>query len=348
MPRLSGLFVPNIRSYYIAKLKANPIKLRRSEMTTNGRVVPRVALVGAGSIGVAWAIVFAGAGCSVRLFDTSEDSLAAARKVLRARLDDLAKFGLIKDEVETISARVSMETDLQKAVSDAGHIQENIPEVLDLKRDLFRRLVEIAPPDCVIASSSSFIGASKIAQDISGRERCLVIHPGNPPYLIRVAEVIPAPFTSDQTVLKSERLLEQVGLVPVRINHEVEGFVFNRLQGAMLREAYCLVRDGVASVDDIDKIVRDGLGLRWSVMGPFETVDLNTRGGIKAHATRMGPAYERMGAERGQHDPWTEDLVARVETERRLTLALEQWEDRTAWRDRSLMALLAARQTNTK
>jgi 3-hydroxyacyl-CoA dehydrogenase len=166
--------------------------------------------------------------------------------------------------------------------------------------------------------------------------------------LIRIAEVIPAPFTSDDTVERTERLLEQAGLVPIRINREVEGFVFNRLQGAMLREAYCLVRDGVASVEDIDLIVRDGLGFRWSVMGPFETVDVNTRGGIKAHAERMGPAYERMGAERGQHDPWTEELVAKVEAERRAALPLDQWEDRAAWRDRSLMALLAVRQANSK
>jgi 3-hydroxyacyl-CoA dehydrogenase len=127
------------------------------------------------------------------------------------------------------------------------------------------------------------------------------------------------------------------------VRRELTGFVFNRLQGAVLREAYCLVRDGVASVEDIDRVVRDGLGLRWAVIGPFETVDLNTRGGIGAHARRLGPAYARMGAERGQHDPWTPDLVAEVERQRRETLPLDDWEARVTWRDRALMALLAAR-----
>ena len=103
----------------------------------------------------------------------------------------------------------------------------------------------------------------------------------------------------------------------VRVAREVEGFVFNRLQGAVLREAYCLVRDGVATVADIDRLMRDGLGLRWAAIGPFETVDLNTRGGIAAHAERMGPAYARMGAERGQDDPWTPELVAEVAEQRR-------------------------------
>ncbi|HKU17250.1 MAG TPA: 3-hydroxyacyl-CoA dehydrogenase family protein, partial [Steroidobacteraceae bacterium] len=100
---------------------------------------------------------------------------------------------------------------------------------------------------------------------------------------------------------------------------------------------------GVASVEDIDCIVRDGLGLRWSVVGPFETVDLNTRGGIASHAAKLGPAYAAMGAERGQHEPWTAELVKTVEEQRRALLPLEQWHERVRWRDRALMAALAAR-----
>ena len=128
----------------------------------------------------------------------------------------------------------------------------------------------------------------------------------------------------------------------MRVLREVEGFVFNRLQGALLREAYCLVRDGVASVEFVDRVVREGLGRRWAHIGPFETADLNTRGGITAHADRMGPSYARMGAERGQHDSWTPELVARVEVERRAVLPAEAWEARVAWRDRALMRALAA------
>jgi L-gulonate 3-dehydrogenase len=99
----------------------------------------------------------------------------------------------------------------------------------------------------------------------------------------------------------------------------------------------------VARVDEIDTVVRDGLGLRWAVVGPFETVDLNTRGGIESHAKKMGPAYARMGAERGQHDPWTDELVASVASARRELLPIEHWEDRVAWRDRRLMALTRER-----
>jgi 3-hydroxyacyl-CoA dehydrogenase len=127
------------------------------------------------------------------------------------------------------------------------------------------------------------------------------------------------------------------------VRREIEGFIFNRLQGALLREAYCLVRDGVASVDVVDRVVRDGPGRRWAFSGPFETADLNTRGGIEAHARRLGPAYARMGAERGQDDPWTDELVAQVVRERRARLPLAEWDDRVAWRDRALAALEQAR-----
>ncbi len=170
-------------------------------------------------------------------------------------------------------------------------------------------------------------------------------HPGNPPFLIRVVEIVPAPFTDAGTVQAATALLQSCGMEPVLVRKEVEGFVFNRLQGALLREAYCLVRDGVVSVEDVDQIVRDGLGLRWSVIGPFETADLNTQGGIAAHAEKMGPSYARMGAERGQHDPWTPDLVAKVTAERRARLPLERWAERVAWRDRRLMSLVRHRRS---
>ena len=211
--------------------------------------------------------------------------------------------------------------------------------MLDLKRDLFATFARVGSSSAVFASSSSAIAASRFAPDGEARTRCLVAHPGNPPYLIPIVELVPAPFTAASVVAKTHRLMVSCGMRPVHVNREVEGFVYNRLQGALLREAYCLVRDGVIGVDDLDSVVRDGLGLRWSVIGPFETADLNTRGGIASHAEKMGPAYARMGAERGQHDPWTPELVAKVAEARRALLPLDRWEDRVDWRDHMLMRI---------
>ena len=129
------------------------------------------------------------------------------------------------------------------------------------------------------------------------------------------------------------------------MRREIEGFVFNRLQGALLREAYCLVRDGVASPEDVDRVVRDGPGRRWALAGPFETAELNTHGGIEAHAARMGPSYARMGAERGEHDPWTDDLVRQVAADVHRRLPAADWDSHVARRDDALIALEVARRT---
>lgn len=304
-----------------------------------------VAVIGGGSIGVAFAVVFGGAGRQVRLFEPDQSRRAAVPELLRARLDDLQSYGLLDEAPDAIAHRVTLAGNLAEAVAGAVYVQECAPESPALKQELFAAIDRLAPPQAVLASASSFIPASAFASDLAGRHRILVTHPGNPPFLIRVIEIVPAPFTDLASVQAATGLLQSCGMEPVLVRKEVEGFVYNRLQGALLREAYCLVRDGVASVEDVDRIVRDGLGLRWSVVGPFETADLNTQGGIAAHAEKMGPSYARMGAERGQHDPWTPELVAKVTAERRVQLPLARWAERVAWRDRRLMSLVRHRRS---
>lgn len=307
--------------------------------------VETVAVVGAGSIGTAWAIVFATAGIGVRFCDPDAARLDASLAVIDERLARLGAHGLIAEPPNAIARRISACPDLGDALDGSTYVQECAPETLDLKRALFADLDRLAAPNAVLASSSSFLPASSFAGALPGRQRTLVVHPGNPPYLLRVVEVVPAPFTLPEAIEHARGLMVRCGLVPVLLKKEIDGFVFNRLQGAVLREAYCLVRDGVVTAGDIDLLMRDGLGLRWSLMGPFETSDLNTRGGIAAHAERMGPAYLRMGQQRGQNDPWTPEMVAAVAAERRAALPIEMWDERVAWRDEMLMALLAWRRT---
>ncbi|HWX12448.1 MAG TPA: 3-hydroxyacyl-CoA dehydrogenase [Trinickia sp.] len=306
----------------------------------NALTIRRAGIIGAGSIGVAFALVFARAGWQVRLYDPDPARRAAVPDEIALRLDDLARFDLLDEAASDIAARVAVVDALETAAADADLVQECAPERVDIKRELFAQMDRAAPAHAILASASSFLAASKfIDQTLPGHARCLVAHPGNPPYLIPVIEIVPGAFTSEATTARAIALFGEAGLHPVTVQKEVEGFIFNRLQGAVLREAYCLVRDDVASVEDIDIVMRKGLGLRWSVIGPFETVDLNTRGGIASHAEKMGPSYARMGAERGQHDPWTPELVERVEAARRHALPLAKWDERVSWRDRQLMRL---------
>lgn len=295
------------------------------------------AILGAGSIGVAFALRFAGAGLGVSLWDPLPGALPRARAELAERA---AAAGLTPGAA---AARVRFCDQLADAAGAAGLIQECAPERLEVKRELLARVVPYARPDALIASSSSAIVPSLQAAELPGpaAARFLVAHPANPPHLLPVIELVPGERTSAETMDRAREWYRAAGMRPVTVNREVEGFIYNRLQGAVLREAYCLVRDGVAGVDDIDEVMRGALGRRWSVVGPFETADLNTRGGIASHAGKMGPAYERMGAERGQHDPWTPGLVAAVAAERRGRLPLDEWDDRVRWRDERLIELTA-------
>jgi 3-hydroxyacyl-CoA dehydrogenase len=308
--------------------------------------VPVIAVAGAGSIGVAFALLFASAGFTVRVWDAFPEVFSRAEIDLAARLGLLADHGLLGDPVDVVSGRISFCAVLSDAVADADLVQECAPEKLELKQALFAAVAAVAPSTAVLASSSSAIVPSAIAAgldtpDLIVSDRLIVAHPGNPPYLLSVIELVPTSVTDPLMLDRASAVYRAAGLKPVLVRKEVEGFIFNRLQGALLREAYALVRDGVATVDDVDEVVRSGLGRRWSFMGPFETVDLNTRGGILSHAEKMGPAYERMGAERGQHDPWTSDLVASVVAQRRALLPLDEWDSRVEWRDRQLTKLKA-------
>ncbi len=302
-----------------------------------------IAVVGGGSIGVAWAIVFARANHEVRVYDVDAARTAAVLKEVAERAVELATFGLI-DDPDAVVGRVTVHRELAPAVRGAFYVQECVAERVDVKRAVFAELDAVVAADAVLASSSSMIPCSRFATGLAGRARCLVVHPGNPPYLLPVAELVPAPFTDADTVERAAALLTAAGMTPVRVAVEVEGFVYNRLQGALLREAYCLVRDGVVSASDVDRVVRLGLGRRWSVIGPFATAELNTRGGLTRHAQVMGPAYARMGAERGQRDEWSPDLVALAAEDIHAELPADDWAENVLRRDRALMVLEAARQ----
>lgn len=301
-----------------------------------------VAIAGAGSIGAAFAVLFASAGATVRVWDVAEAALDRCQADVETRLSMLAEHGLLSSTKDEAQGRISYHRALSDAVTGAALVQECVPESLDLKRGLFAELVHLTSTDAVLASSSSAIVPSAFSAGLEQADRILGAHPGNPPYLLRVIELVPSAATSTITLERAGAIYRAAGLKTVLVRKEVEGFLFNRLQGALLREAYCLLRDGVATVEDIDEVVRSGLGRRWAVIGPFETADLNTRGGLAAHAERMGAAYERMGAERGQHDPWTADLVAEAVAQRRAILAVEDWPQRVLWRDEQIMRLLAA------
>lgn len=302
-----------------------------------------IALIGGGNIGISWAIVFARAGYSVRIYDTNAEALKKALPAMHDRLIQMQKSGMLEQDPASIAARVSITNDLAEAVTGAAYIQESAIEDLALKTRLFTELDTLAADDAVLASSTSSFSASSFTTSLKGRARCLVAHPANPAHILPVVELAPAPWTSETTVEKARALLTSAGKMPVILNQEKDGFIYNRLQGAVLREAYALLEEGIASTADIDRIMTFGLGLRWSVVGPFETADLNYEGGIGEHARRMAENYRRMDRSGDTTQAWSKDLVAKAEAQRRAALPLSAWPQRVEWRDQALMSMLAQR-----
>mgnify|MGYP002632990791 CR=1 FL=1 len=299
-----------------------------------------IAIVGAGLVGSGWAIVFARAGAEVRIYDSNADIRDRFIALVRGQLEDLKAHDLI-DEVETVLGRMQVCDRLDLAVRGARYVQESVFERQDVKTEINAAISPLLDDDAVVGSSTSGIPASAFTEDLPNRERFVVAHPVNPPYLAQVVEVVPAPWTSEATVTATIALMNEVKQSPVLVRREVEGFVLNRLQGVLLREAWALYEEGYASLEDIDKTISQGLGLRWSFMGPFETIDMNAPGGIADYAQRLGPLYHSIQASRPQPAPWSADLIAKVEQERRQTLAADDLQTRTKWRDRRLMALVA-------
>jgi 3-hydroxyacyl-CoA dehydrogenase len=297
-----------------------------------------VAVVGCGLVGRAWAMVFARAGRQVRLYDADASVLQAAEALIAEGLRDLERSALI-ESAEAALVRIATAADLKSALAGVVYVQESVFERVQVKREIFAAIDRVIDPETLVGSSSSGIPASEFTAECSCRARCLVAHPVNPPHVVPIVELVPAPWTAPETVAAVRALMEEVGQAPVELTREIEGFLLTRLQAVLLMEAWRLVEGGYASVEDIDRTICEGLGLRWSFMGPFETIDLNAPGGVADYARRLGPLYQRIAASCTEHRTWDETLIAQVEQQRRRQLPADRLPQRGAWRDRRLMAL---------
>ena len=297
----------------------------------------KIAIVGSGLIGWGWAIVFARARCEVALYDSAADAVVRALEVIEVNLADLEAVGLI-DSAAQVRARMRPVASLAEALDGAVYAQESVPEDAAIKHAVFRDMDAAAAPEAVLASSCSSIPGSRFL-DVVGRSRCLVNHPVSPPYLVPLVELVPTPWTMEDAVTRCHELMTAVGQVPIRLSREIEGFVLNRLQAALVNEAVHLVALGIASPEDVDRTVSHGLGLRCSFMGPFETMDMNAPSGFLDYATRYGHVYETLGRDSGVAEPWATATLEAIERTRRARVPAGTVGERQIWRDRRLMAL---------
>ncbi|UVI35403.1 3-hydroxyacyl-CoA dehydrogenase NAD-binding domain-containing protein [Brevibacterium spongiae] len=249
-----------------------------------------VAVIGAGTIGRSFAYLFARSGYTVRVFDPRED-LAEVVAGLQAEVTSAASA---HDELASQVGTVELAETVEDAVSGVIFVQESGPEDPEAKPALFAQIAEAAPTEAVLATSSSTIPASFIAEhlDAAAAARVIVGHPFNPPHLMPLVEVVPAPATSPDTIEATVDFYRSCEREPVVLRQEIRGFVGNRLQNALMKEAIALVENGVISAPDLDTVMKNSLGLRWSAVGQFEGMHFGGgEAGIRGFMDHIGPAF---------------------------------------------------------
>src|SRR5437016_6122873 len=297
------------------------------------RMNQTAGMIGAGLIGRSWAMVFARAGWTVRLYDSGPKQLADARAYIGPSLVEQQAAGLC-DDASAAEARIEYVSSLEAAVTGVSWVHEHLPERLELKLQIFAQLDRMAEADAILASSTSAIPASKFTEGLACRARCLVAHPVNPPHLVPVVELCGTPWTAPATIERARAVMTGIGQVPIIVRRELDGFILNRLQGALLTEAMRLVGEGYVCPDDLDKTIKDGLGLRWSFMGPFETIELNAPGGVADYCARYSDFYRRLAADPARPEVWEGEHVARVVAALGAPLSPSERAQRTQRRDR--------------
>jgi L-gulonate 3-dehydrogenase len=298
----------------------------------------RAAIIGAGLIGRSWAIVFARGGADVVLWDQDPSQVTRAQSSISQSLADMAKGGLI-ERPQDLQSRIRGAATLAEALIGADYVQENIVELAAPKQALFAEIEKHTPPAAVLASSTSAIMPSIIFSNLKSRHRCLVAHPMNPPHLASIVELCGAEFTSPDALEKARGFMASCGMAPIAVKHEIEGFILNRLQLAVLNEAFRLIAQDYVSAEDLDTTIKEGLALRWSFMGPIETIDLNAPDGVADYMSRYGDTIRRVGKSQAAAPDWPAEVGATLDAERRALVPREKLAETQAWRDRRLMAL---------
>lgn len=299
----------------------------------------RITEIGAGTIGVSWTVLHAAHGHEVTVTDPREDLDEAVRSGVRRFAPALGAAP------EELLGRVRTEPDLAAAVGNAEIVQEQGPERLAVKQEIFTTAGAAAPADALLLTSTSGIVASDIAADLDAdvAARLVVAHPFNPPHLLPLVELVAGARTAPATVERAATFLRSVGRDPVVEHREVSGFVANRLQSALFREAVSLVRSGVVSPEELDRVVTGSLGPRWATGGPFLSFHLGGGpGGLRHMLTHLGPGMSRRWADLGNptlDDETVEALVTGTEA-----AYGTDYDALTGHRDRAQAAVLTARE----
>ena len=295
----------------------------------------KIGICGAGLIGASWAIGFANAGFNCLVYDSNEDSIRNFEKISDQLLLDLEILDP-KINVKKIKSNITLNCTINEICKDVILIQESIIEDLDTKQKIFKELDNLSSKNTILASSSSYLLISKISELVEHKHRCINAHPALPPHVVPFVEVVGSDYTSNQIVQEAIKLYKKANYAAIVVNKETEGFVLNRLQGALLNEAVRLHEGGYASMEDIDIALKHALGIRWAFMGPFEIMDLNAPEGIKDSFSRYKSGIQNLAREQNSVPKYSEEYLYKLENEQRKRLSYSERSNRIEKRNKMI------------
>jgi len=300
----------------------------------------KVGIVGSGLIGRSWAMLFASGGYKVVIYDKDPKVSEAALVNINEQLKKLEDAELLRGSLsaEEQMDLISSTTELSECVKDAVYVQESVPEKLELKQSVFKQLDKLVSDTVILGSSTSCIMPSAFSENLEHRAQVVVAHPANPPYYVPIVEIVPSPWTNPEVVTKTVALMKEIGQKPVVCKKEVYGFAINRMQYAIINECWRLVQDGVMSVEDVDAVMSEGLGMRYAFLGVFETCHLNADGMLD-YCNRYANGIYNVSETFGPVPKMQGEMAEEINRQLCEKVPVEKLEERRAWRDERLACL---------
>ncbi|XP_017560113.1 lambda-crystallin homolog isoform X1 [Pygocentrus nattereri] len=276
-----------------------------------------IAIVGSGLIGRSWAMVFLSGGYKVKVYDNQPGQASRAITDIRKQVEELQEAQMLRGKLSATEqlSLLSSHEDLSQALEGAFFVQECVFEELEAKKSVFQAVEKLVGEEVVLSSSTSCLMPSNVFSLVQNRTRCIISHPVNPPYYVRLVELVPHPETLPVVMDMAYELMTEVGQAPVRIRKEIDGFALNRVQYAIIAECWRLVKDGVISVKDIDLVMSEGLGMRYAFIGPIETMHLNAPEGLEDYLRRYREGMKRVLSSFGPVPEFDGEAAARINKE---------------------------------